>query len=127
MTTLTKNNDRQTATQDARRTSYATPLANIRETKEGYLLEVELPGVSKEGLEITVENNELTIIGRRSDAAVPGDVVYRESRPLDYRRVFELDPSIDTGRINAKVESGVLKLTLNKAESLKPRKIEVTD
>jgi HSP20 family protein len=58
---------------------------------------------------------------------VKGDLVYGESRPLDYRRVFELDPSIDAARITAKVEQGVLTLTLPKAESVKPRKIAVTE
>ncbi len=57
----------------------------------------------------------------------PAPRVYRESRPLDYRRVFDLDPSIDTGRITAKMEQGILTLTLPKAEQVKPRRIQVTD
>ena len=111
----------------AQRTSYLTPPANIFETKDGYVLEAEMPGVNKAGLEITVENNELTITGRRSNEPVKADLVYRESRELDYRRVFDLDPSIDTGKITAKIDNGVLTLTLPKAESVKPRKISVTD
>jgi HSP20 family protein len=55
-----------------------------------------------------------------------GKEVYRESRELDYRRVFELDPSIDSARITAKMEQGVLRLHLPKAESVKPRKISVS-
>jgi HSP20 family protein len=106
---------------------YLTPPSNIWETGDGYLLQVEMPGVSKEGLELTVENNELTITGRRAESDLKADVVYRESRPLDYRRVFELDPSIDTGRNSAKMEQGILTLTLPKAERVKPRKITVTD
>jgi len=105
----------------------AVPRANILETKEGYVLELEMPGVTKDGVEITVENNELTIIGHRSDGEPKGEAIYRETRPLDYRRVFDLDPSIDATRISAKVEQGVLSLTLPKAESVKPRKIAVTD
>jgi HSP20 family protein len=57
---------------------------------------------------------------------VSGKEVYRESRALDYRRVFELDPSIDSTRITAKIEQGVLRLHLPKAESVKPRKISVS-
>jgi len=53
--------------------------------------------------------------------------VIRESRPVAYRRVFELDPSIDTGKMNAKIEQGILTLTMPKTEKVKPRKIEVTD
>jgi HSP20 family protein len=109
----------------AQRVSYLTPLANILESKDGYVLEAEMPGVSKEGLEITVENGELTIAGRRAVVETRGREVYRESRPSDYRRSFELDPSIDTTRISATIEQGVLTLQLPKAEAVKPRKIEV--
>ena len=107
--------------------NYVTPLSNILETKEGFLLEAEMPGVTKDTLEITVENGELTIVGRRSRRVEGPKLVYRESRDLDFRRVFELDPSIDASRIAAKMEQGVLRLTLPKSESLKPRKIEVAE
>ena len=126
MSTLT-NTEEKPATQAALRKASYTPLANIFETKDGYVLEAEMPGVNKGGLELTVENNELTIVGRRSDPALAADVVYRESRDLDYRRVFDLDPSIDAGKISAKIEHGVLTLTWPKAESVKPRKIAITD
>lgn len=108
-------------------TPYIAPRASIREAKEGYLLQLEMPGVSKEALELTVENHELTLIGRRSDAPPKGEPVYRESRPRDYRRVFELDPTIDIERITAKMDQGVVTLTLPKAEKLKPRRIPVGD
>jgi len=127
MSTLTSTETKSATQPVAHKTSYFTPLANIFETTDGYVLEAEMPGVNKDGLEITVENNELTIIGRRSDQAPAADVVYRESRDLNYRRVFDLDPSIDTGKVSAKMESGILTLTLPKAESVKPRKIAVTD
>jgi HSP20 family protein len=84
-----------------------------------------MPGVNKEGLEISVENNELTIVGRRSLPSVEGTLVHRESRPNNFRRAFEIDPSIDTGKISAKIEQGVVTLVLPKAEQVKPRKIEV--
>jgi HSP20 family protein len=85
-----------------------------------------MPGVNKDGLEVTVENGQLQIFGRRAQLPVSGKEVYRESRALDYRRVFELDPSIDSTRITAKIEQGVLRLHLPKAESVKPRKISVS-
>jgi HSP20 family protein len=109
----------------ASRVNYLTPLANILETKDGYVLEAEMPGVSKDGLEITVENGELTIVGRRAAAEKPGRELYRESRAFDYRRTFELDASIDTAKVTARIEQGVLTLQLPKAESVKPRKIAV--
>ena len=126
-TTLQSPSQNRPAVQRNGRPSYLTPLANIVESKDGYLLEAEMPGVSKEGLEITVENGELVIVGRRQNEAPKGQQLYRESRGWDYRRVFELDPAIDVGKINARMDQGVLKLELPKAESVKPRKIQVTD
>jgi len=116
-----------TAQNGANRVNYLTPLSNIIETKEGYVLEAEMPGVNKEGLEITVENGELTIVGHRAAVEVRGRELYRESRAFDFRRSFELDPSIDTARISARIEQGVLTLQLPKAEAVKPRKITVND
>ncbi|MCE9611710.1 MAG: Hsp20/alpha crystallin family protein [Chthoniobacter sp.] len=115
------------ASNGATRVSYLTPLANILETKEAYVLEAELPGVAKENLEVSVENGQLTITGRRAVGAPHERTVYRESRGLDYRRTFELDPAINAAGISAKLEQGVLTLTLPKAESVKPRKIAVND
>jgi len=53
--------------------------------------------------------------------------LFRERSAADYRRVFELDPAIDTGRISAKMEQGMLTLSLPKSEEVKPRKIKVSD
>lgn len=128
MSVLTKTKDEaeRPVAEDRRREVFVTPPANIRESKDGYVLQAEMPGVTKDGIEISVENNELTIVGRRAETNVQGDWLYRESRPNDFRRVFELDPSIDTGKITAKIEQGILTLHLPKAESVKPRKIAVT-
>ena len=120
-----RENNNQTVSQGERR--FVAPEVNIFETKDEYVLEAEMPGVNKEGLEITLEGSVLTLAGHRSDAEPTGEAVYRESRPADYRRVFELDPAIDGDRINARVEQGILRLTLPKAERVKPRKIAVTE
>ena len=111
----------------ANRVNYLTPLANILESNDGYVLEAEMPGVNKDGLDITVENGELTIVGRRATTEPRGREVYRESRAFDYRRTFELDPSIDASKVSARIDQGVLTLQLPKAESVKPRKIAVHD
>jgi len=126
MNILTKSPETK-STNGVQRTGTVTPLANILETNDGYLLEAEMPGVGKDGLEVTVENGELVIAGRRATGNARGSSVYRESRGLDYRRVFEIDPSIDTTKITAKMDQGVLKLHLPKAEAVKPRRIQVTD
>ena len=106
--------------------AYLSPRVNITETKDGYVLQAEMPGVDKSGLEISLENNELSIVGRRRSDTNGLEVLYRESTNRDYRRVFSLDPTIDTGRIDAKMDNGVLRLNLPKADHVKPRKIQVT-
>jgi HSP20 family protein len=100
--------------------------AGVIEISDGYTLEIEMPGVKKDGLEISVENNELTIIGRRSLPTAEGTLIHRESRPENFRRMFELDPSIDANKISAKIDQGLVTLTLPKAEHVKPRKITVS-
>ncbi len=107
--------------------AYLSPLVNIFETKDGYVLEADMPGVNKGGLEILLEGNELTIYGRRDTDVSGADLIYRESKPAHFRRVFELDPAIDTQRISAKMENGVLTLTLPKSEEVKPRRITISD
>ena len=116
----TKQENNHTGTRE-----YVTPEVNIFEAKDGYVLEAEMPGVGKDGLEITLENNELTIVGHRSSETFPGEPLFRERRLADYCRVFELDPAIDSAKISAKVDQGVLTLTLPKSERVKPRKITV--
>ena len=107
------------------REQFVAPVSSLLEDGDGYTLQVEMPGVNKEGLEISVENNELTILGRRSLPTLDGTLIHRESRTNNYRRTFELDPSINAGKISAKIEQGVVTLTLPKAEQVKPRKIQV--
>lgn len=106
---------------------YLVPDVNISETPDGYVLTAEMPGVNKTGLEVTLEGQQLTIAGRRDANAPNAEVIFRESRRADYRRAFELDPSIDVGKISAQMDQGVLTLRLPKAERVKPRKIPVAD
>jgi HSP20 family protein len=123
MNTLTREtceSDRSQAEQ------FITPPGSVREIGDGYTLEIEMPGVKKDGLEISVENNELTIIGRRSLPVVEGTLIHRESRSENFRRMFEIDPSIDADKISAKIDQGLVMLTLPKAEHVKPRKITVS-
>jgi HSP20 family protein len=123
MDTLVREN-RGTRPSQAER--FITPVASVTEDGDAYQLKVEMPGVNKDGLEISVENNELSIIGRRTLSPIEGTIIHQESRPENFRRVFELDPSIDTGKIAARMDQGILTLTLPKAEQVKPRKITVS-
>ncbi|PYK16984.1 MAG: heat-shock protein Hsp20 [Verrucomicrobia bacterium] len=113
MNTLTRENrdgDR------AQTEQFVVPPASVIEAGDGYTLEVEMPGVTKDGLDISVENNELTIIGRRSLPVVEGTLIHHESRPENFRRTFELDPSIDAKKISVRIEQGLATLILPKAE-----------
>ncbi len=128
MKTMTNTEKNRPATTDGgpAQRGYVSPRVNITETKDGYLLEAEMPGVRKEDLEISLDNNELTLLGRRQPEPQGFDLLYRESNGLSYRRSFALDLTIDTGKIEAKMDNGVLKLHLPKAEQVKPRKIAIT-
>ena|SRR5579862_4494752 len=120
-TTLQK----ESRTTNDRTQQFVSPEVNIYETQDGYVLEAEMPGVSKDGLEITLEGTEITITGHRQVEPLPGEALFHESHNLDYRRVFELDPAIDTAKVSARVDQGVLTLSLPKSERVKPRKISV--
>jgi HSP20 family protein len=106
---------------------FVTPPANISAIQDEYLIEVEMPGVAKEGVEVMVEGNQLTIIGRRKPDMPEGHLLYSEDVLADYRRVFELGVDVDTSKIKAEMDNGVLRLHLPKSEQAKPRKIPVAD
>ena len=120
LTRKTRESDRSQAEQ------FITPPDSVTEISDGYMLGIEMPGVKKDGLEISVENNELTVIGRRSLPVVEGTLIHRESRTENVRRMFEIDPSIDADKISAKIDQGLVALNLPKAEHVKPRKIAVS-
>ncbi|HVM51000.1 MAG TPA: Hsp20/alpha crystallin family protein [Candidatus Acidoferrum sp.] len=117
--------DERPAQNRPQRQEYVLPSVNIFETKDGYVLEAEMPGVNKEGLEITLEGNQITIVGHRQTEQANGNLLFRERHLADYRRVFELDPAVDTSKVSAKMDQGVLTLTLPNSERVKPRKINV--
>lgn len=111
----------------ARERESLMPDVNIYERAEEYVLEAEMPGVPKNGLEVTLENGVLTIVGHRFVEEPTGSPVYRESREADYRRSFEIDPMVDAEKINARLDQGLLTLRLPKAPQAKPRRIAIVD
>jgi HSP20 family protein len=125
MKTSVENGQRTATAEQNHQAEFVAPEVNIFETKDGYVLEAEMPGVNKAGLEITVEGNELTIIGHQNGEQFNGQALLRERRHVDYRRTFELDPAIDTAKVSAKIEQGIVTVTLPKSEKVKPRKITV--
>jgi HSP20 family molecular chaperone IbpA len=103
------------------------PRFEVEETDAAYGLTVFLPGVSKEGLEITDEDSELCIRGKRATAMPSGAVaLHRESSDAPYELALTHDNTVDTGKIVAEIRDGVLRLSLPKTESAKPRKIAIS-
>ena len=122
LNTLIPNLNGGCATATARR-----PRHEIRETEGGYSLKVYLPGVAKEGLEVTDENGDLTITGKSTSQLPAGlAVLHRESSDAGFRLVVTHDNTIDAEKTAGELKDGVLQLTLAKAESAKPRKVAVS-
>lgn len=102
------------------------PPADIYETKDSIVVLAEMPGVSSEGVDISLERRVLTIRGRSASQDHSGyQRVYNEYSDGDYERVFTLSENIDRDRIEATLKDGVLQLVLPKAEAAKARKIEL--
>src|SRR5215469_6527005 len=104
-------------------TAYVAPYVDIETADSGYVLYAEMPGVSRHGIRITVEDGNLVLVGHRQASSESAEALHRETRQLSYRRVYELDPSIDANKISARIDQGILTVNLPKAETLKPRRI----
>lgn len=105
---------------------YIRPLGNIWEENDAVHLRLEMPGVSRDGLEITIDGDSLIIVGKRNAYADDVRYIIHERRDADYRAVYTLDERIDRDKVDAKIENGVLMVTLNLKAEVKPRRIEVT-
>lgn len=103
---------------------YATPPVDIYETQDALVLIADMPGVSKDNLEVRVDQSTLTIQGKASHL-VPGEPIYREIELTGFFRQFELSEDIATDKIDAQLRYGVLALNLPKAERSKQKRIEV--
>jgi len=102
------------------------PTLNLWESDEGLFVEAELPGARMGDLEITVLGNELTLQGERKDPTPEGAVRHRAERGFGtFSRTVHLPIEIDPDRVSANLKDGVLTIELPKAESAKPRRIEV--
>ena len=102
---------------------------DVREDADHFYVEAELPGFKKEEIDITMENQQLTISAERKDeqkqGGKKGDLLLHERRYSRFIRSFTLPPTVDEQTVNAKLADGVLTITLNKREETKPRKIAV--
>ena len=110
--------------------SYLAPYGvDVREDADHIYVEAELPGFTKEDVDITLENQTLTITAERKENSrqqPKGGYLLRERRYNRFQRSFTLPPTVDEQSVNAKLDGGVLTITLNKREETKPRKINVS-
>ncbi len=104
---------------------YYEPTVDIYETEDSLTLVADVPGVSADIVEIDLRENLLTIAGRTRPVDECWRQIYGEYRPGNYLRQFRLGQQIDQSRLSAHIKDGVLTLTLPKAESAIPRKIQV--
>ena len=113
-------------TERMRTRSIFVPRADIYETEEDVVVTVDMPGLSEDAIDITLEKNILTINGASNQNAPDGySLAFAEYEPGDYERSFRLTDQINREDIEAVYKDGVLKLILPKAEIAKPRKISV--
>ena len=103
------------------------PHYEIKETEDAFGVTVYLPGVAKDGLEITAEQGEIRVIGRRFWKQPEGwTALHRESVDVPFELVLAHENTIDTDKIAAELRDGVLRVSLPKHEAVKPRKITVS-
>jgi HSP20 family protein len=104
------------------------PPVDIQETEEGYRLLAELPGLTKEDINITLENNVLRLSGERKfERDVKKESFHRVERTYGtFSRAFALPHQVNPEGVQASFESGVLTITVPKAEQAKPRKIAIS-
>jgi HSP20 family protein len=103
------------------------PPVNIWSSADGAIVTAEIPGVSPDTLDITVQALTVTLRGRREpEAAGEGVVAHREERPHgDFVRVIILPFRVDAEKVSAHFERGILRLELPRPEQDKPRKVKV--
>jgi HSP20 family protein len=100
------------------------PSVNLYETTDGYVLTAELPGVSAQDVEISIEQNRVTLGGQRTIERPKEASVHRAERASGgFRRTVELPVEVDSDKAEASHRNGVLMLRLPKAEKHQPRKI----
>lgn len=105
---------------------YFVPAVDIYETEEDVTVIAEMPGVTAAGVDVTLEDDVLTIRGMKEEEDQPqARVLLQEYEIGNYQRRFTVAETIDQNNIKASMNNGMLKVILPKAAPAKPRKIEV--
>ncbi|MCI5121739.1 MAG: Hsp20/alpha crystallin family protein [Candidatus Electrothrix sp. AUS4] len=101
------------------------PVVDILETTDEFVLKVELPGVEKDDVEVSIDNRILTVKGEKKNDTTDRKVHRTECRYGTFIRNFTLPQDVDVDKVEAACKNGVLSLTLTKMEQAKPKQIEV--
>ena len=106
-----------------------SPNAEIEETENGYLVAVDIPGVKKENIHLEVTGNYLVITGERKSERdeTKGSVHFTERSYGKFERAFELSSEVDSEKVEAAYQDGVLKVAIPKAEKAKKKQIQIKD
>jgi HSP20 family protein len=107
---------------------WAPYAVDVREDADHFYVEADMPGFKKDEIDITLENQTLTISAERKEKTeqVQGDYLLNERRYDRFLRSFTLPPTVDERQVDAKLHDGILHVTLNKREESKPKKIQVS-
>lgn len=118
--------EKNQVTESRREEAALLPLVDVIEDANGITLYADLPGVPKDKLHLQVENDTLSIDGEIALELPDGmEAIHAEVEVPRYRRVFSLSKELDTEKVSAEFNHGVLKLRIPKAEHAQPRRIEV--
>jgi HSP20 family protein len=101
------------------------PLVDVVETEDGYVLEAELPGMSEKNVDVSVEDNLLTVTARQEEQDDERRYLIRERTGGEYRRSFVLPKDADRSKIEARFKNGMLILEVKKLPEAKPRQIKI--
>ena len=103
------------------------PAMNVWVNADGAIVTAELPGIDVEDLDVSVQDNTLTISGSRSPEELEeGDTYHRQERRYgQFQRTFQLPFEVEAGEVEATYENGVLHLTLPRSEADKPKRIQI--
>lgn len=104
--------------------TFVRPLVDVFENDAEYLIVADVPGATKESIEVHYHDGELALEARRGPVTT-GKSLGEERRRADYRRVFAMPDGIDAEKIEAKIDAGVLRLRLPKSQAQRTRRIEV--
>jgi HSP20 family protein len=107
------------------RKTYYTPAVDIYESRDKYFILLDMPGTTKENIDITTEADTLTVTGKVGSVDESWNAILKEFKLADYKRDFTIGNKVNVEKINAKYENGVLYIELDKSEQAKPKKIEV--